>query len=225
MTLFKHSCFLCCLTPSFGVSTTSPKNSSSFHVSPTSAIIFIRSWNRHHMKNNIRYKGNVNNTSVIIFYSKVDSKNSQRWYLLRRTSRFLWFCLLLFLTSLEVFHFMAFQRHPSPFRELLPIFTPVLYFQPSSSQSDSWHFHFNFSRLFIFTMSAMVLSESFLPMDVFYPILLRFVTQTRAGTPHPESSCACPRKVVPSGWCMAFNYWCLNYKTIDLSVAPVSQKV
>ena len=34
---------------------------------PTSAIIFIKCWNRHHIKNNIRYKGNINNTSVIIF--------------------------------------------------------------------------------------------------------------------------------------------------------------
>ena len=73
MILFKHSRLLCCLMPSFGVSTTSPKNSSSFHISPTSAIIFIKSWNHHHMKNNIRYKGNINNTSVTIFYPKVDS--------------------------------------------------------------------------------------------------------------------------------------------------------
>ena len=46
----------------------SPKNSLSFNMSPTSAIIFIKCRNRHHMKNNIRYKGNINNTSVIIFF-------------------------------------------------------------------------------------------------------------------------------------------------------------
>ena len=34
---------------------------------PTSATIFIKCRNRHHIKNNIRYKGNINNTSVIIF--------------------------------------------------------------------------------------------------------------------------------------------------------------
>ena len=51
-------------------------------------------------------------------------------------------------TSMEVFHFIVFRRHPSPFRELSPVFTPILYFQPRSSQSDLRHFHFNFSRLF-----------------------------------------------------------------------------
>ena len=52
------------------------KKSSSFYISPTSVIIF-KCRNREHMKNNIRYKGNINNTSVIIFFkSKV--KNSQR---------------------------------------------------------------------------------------------------------------------------------------------------
>ena len=61
---FKHSRFLCCSIPSFGVSATSP---SSFNMSQPSAIIFIKCRNPHHMKNNIRYKGNINNTSVIIF--------------------------------------------------------------------------------------------------------------------------------------------------------------
>ena len=45
----------------------SPKNSLSFNMSPTSAIIFIKCRNCHHMKNSIRFKGNINNTSVIIF--------------------------------------------------------------------------------------------------------------------------------------------------------------
>ena len=41
MTLFKHSRFLCRPMPSFGVSTVSPKKSSSFNMFPTSAIAFI----------------------------------------------------------------------------------------------------------------------------------------------------------------------------------------
>ena len=65
--LFNSSCFLCCSVPSFGASTTSPKNSSSVNLSPTLVIIFITYRNRHQMKNNVRYKGNINNTSVIIF--------------------------------------------------------------------------------------------------------------------------------------------------------------
>ena len=86
MTLFKHSRFLCCSMPSFSVSTVSRKNSSSFNIFSTSAIIFIRCLNRHQMRNNIRYKGNINSTSVIIFlidtfdYFCKFNKNSQRWY-------------------------------------------------------------------------------------------------------------------------------------------------
>ena len=64
---FNSSHFLCCSISSFGVSTTSPKNSS-FSISSASAIIFIKCRNRYQMKNNIRYKGNTNNNSVIIFF-------------------------------------------------------------------------------------------------------------------------------------------------------------
>ena len=67
ITLFKHSRFICCSILSFGVSTLSPKKSSLFNIFSTSAIIFIRCLNRHQMRDNIRYKGNINNTSAIIF--------------------------------------------------------------------------------------------------------------------------------------------------------------
>ena len=60
------------------------KNSSSFYISPTLAIIF-KFRNRQHMKNNIRYKGNINNTSVIIFF-KSKSKTPSDVTLLGRTS-------------------------------------------------------------------------------------------------------------------------------------------
>ena len=66
---FNSSRFLYCSMPHFGVSTTSPRIFLSFNMSPTSAIIFIKCRNRYHMKNNIRYKGNINNTSVIIFFN------------------------------------------------------------------------------------------------------------------------------------------------------------
>ena len=56
--------------PSFGVSTISPKNSSSFNIFSTSGITFIKCRNCHQMKNNIRYNGNINNTSVIIFLNR-----------------------------------------------------------------------------------------------------------------------------------------------------------
>ena len=67
MILFNSSRFLCYSVASFGVSTISPKKSSSFNISSTLAIIFIIYRNHHQMKNNIRYKGNTNSTSVIIF--------------------------------------------------------------------------------------------------------------------------------------------------------------
>ena len=82
-----NSC-LCCSVPSFGVSTTSPKNSSSFNMSPTSAIIFIKGQNRQHMKNNIKYKGNTNNTAVIIFF-KTKSKELPAMVLCLGARRFL----------------------------------------------------------------------------------------------------------------------------------------
>ena len=91
-------------------------------------------------------------------------------------------------TSLEVFHFIAFRRHPShPSVSYRRVFTPILYFQPSSLQSDSRHFHFNFSGLFIFTTSVMVLSRFFYHRS-FLPYIPSLVTQMRAGTPHPGSS-------------------------------------
>ena len=91
-------------------------------------------------------------------------------------------------TSLEVFHSLLFDIIPHPSVNYHRVFTPILYFQPSSSQSDLPHFHFNFSGLFIFTVSATVSSGLFLPTGVFLPYVPSFVTQTRAGTPHPRSS-------------------------------------
>ena len=65
MTLFNSSRFLCWSMPSIGVTTTSPKNSLSFNMSPTSAIIFIKCQNGCQMK--------------IIFLIREDN-NSQRCY-------------------------------------------------------------------------------------------------------------------------------------------------
>ena len=75
MALFKHSHFLCCSIPYFGVSTISPKNSSSFNLFSTSPITFIKYRNRHQIKNNIRY-GNIDNTSVTIFFKSKSQKLS-----------------------------------------------------------------------------------------------------------------------------------------------------
>ena len=66
------------------------------------------------------------------------------------------------------------------------VFTPILYFQLSPSQSDSRHFHFNLSEIFFhsFTASATVLSGYFLPTGIFYLTLLhRHFTCTYQGCP------------------------------------------
>ena len=142
------------------------------------------------MKNNIRYNGNINNTSVIIFLNRH----------LRHFFTFLFMslgeppggfcdvgcCCCFYFTGGFPFHCFSTSSLTLPWA--IAGFTPILYFQPSSLQSDSRHFHFNFSGLFIFTTSATVLSEHFLPTGVFLPYTLLFVTQMWAGTPHPGSS-------------------------------------
>ena len=133
------------------------------------------------MKNNIRYKGNTNNTSVIIF---LKVKNSQRWYFAWENLRggfcdvvsSFYFCIFILLLYLDFicrcssFTF-AFRHHPLPFRGLSPVFTLILYFQPSPSQGDLRYFHFQLFRDLL-TASATVLSGRFLPTGFFYLTLL-----------------------------------------------------
>ena len=73
----------------------------------------------------------------------------------------------------------------------------------------------------------------FHPQAFFYLALLPqifwhvFVTQMRAGTLHTGSSyriCACPHRVVHSGWRMDLNYLYCSYKTIDLSMRQRATK-
>ena len=51
---------------------------------------------------------------------------------------------------------------PHPSVDYRRVFTPILYFQPSPSQSDLRHFHFQPFR-YLLTTTATVLSERFLP--------------------------------------------------------------
>ena len=225
MTLFKHSRFLCCSIPSFGVSKTSPKNSSSFNISATSAIIFIKCRNRYHLKNNIRYKVNI---SVIMFLirSWLNKTPSDGTCLGEPPGGFCdvgccW-CCCWFLPHWRFFISLLFDVTPHLSVSYHQVFTPILYFQPSSSQSDSRHFHFNFSRLFIFHRECF---ECFLPTVLFTPHSFVCDSDEGRNTPSRIFLCACPHRVVPSGWRMDLNYWCLNYKAIDISVVPVSHEV
>ena len=109
MTLFKHSRFLRCSLPPYGVSKMSPKKSSSFNIFPASVIAFISCLSLHHMKNNIRHKGSTASTFVIIFLIGSQLKHSQRWY-------FAWenpqgsFCD--FGSFIFVLHFVVVVLHP-----------------------------------------------------------------------------------------------------------------
>ena len=60
-----------------------------------------------------------------------------------------------------------FDISPRPSVDYRQVFRPTLWFQPSPSQSDSWHFHFQPFR-YLLTASAMVLSGHFLTTGIFY---------------------------------------------------------
>ena len=66
----------------------------------------------------------------------------------------------------------------------------------------------------------------FLPYAPSPTFLARFCdSDAGRNTPSRILLCACPHRVVPSGWRMDLNYSYCSYKTIDLSIAPVSHEV
>ena len=79
------------------------------------------------------------------------------------------FILLLFVVFLHSHFLLDIIPHPSV--DYYQDFRPILYFQPSPSQSDSPHFHFQ-PFLYLLTARATVLSKHFLPTGVFYFTLL-----------------------------------------------------
>ena len=88
--------------------------------------------------------------------------------------RFLWcwssFCCC-YCSPFVVFlylHFL-FDIIPHPFMEYSQVFKPILFFQPSPLQSNSWHFQL---FRYLLTASATVLSGHFLPTGVFLPYIL-----------------------------------------------------
>ena len=89
--------------------------------------------------------------------------------------RFLWcwssFCCC-YSSFVDVLHsHFLFNIIPHPSVDYRQVFRPILYFQPSPSQSDLRHFHFQPFR-YLLTASATVLSGHFLPTGVFYLTLL-----------------------------------------------------
>ena len=73
--------------------------------------------------------------------------------------------------SIFFIHILLFDITPHPSVDYCQVFKPILYFQPSPSQSDWWHFHFQ-PFCYLLTASATVLSGRFLPTGVFYLTLL-----------------------------------------------------
>ena len=96
---------------------------------------------------------------------------------------FISFLIFILLSFVDVLHFLSsfvdvlhsyfcfFNVMPRPSVDYHRVFTPILYFQSSPSQSDSQHFHFQPFR-YLLTTSATILSVRFLPTGVFYLMLL-----------------------------------------------------
>ena len=80
----------------------------------------------------------------------------------------------LFYIFVFVLYSLLFNVIPHPSVDYPRVFTPIVSFQPSLSESDSRHFYFNLYKILVhsFTTSATVLSKYFLPTGVFYLMLL-----------------------------------------------------
>ena len=95
---------------------------------------------------------------------------SRRFLLLMFFISFLIFILSLFV--IFFIHILLFDIIPHPSVVYRQVFTHILYFEPSPSQSDSRHFHFQPFR-YLLTGSATVLSGRFYPQAFF---TLRYFT-------------------------------------------------
>ena len=68
--------------------------------------------------------------------------------------------------------------------------------------------------------------QAFFCLELLPHILARFCdSDVGRNTPSRILLCACPHKVVLSGWHMVLNYSYCRYKTIGLRIAPVSHEV
>ena len=133
------------------------------------------------MKNNIRYKGNTNNTSVIIFLIWANpTKTPSDGTLLGEPPRRIFvvalssfhFCIfisfLIFILLLLFFMYLLFDIILHPSLDYRRVFTPILYFQRSPSQSDSRHCHFQAFRDLL-TASATLFEWAFFTHRRFLP--------------------------------------------------------
>ena len=90
-------------------------------------------------------------------------------------------CWCFCFTSLELFHSLLFNVIPHPTKSYFQDYScrhlPILYFEPSSSQSDLQHFHVDFSELFIVPWVLRFWS-CILPTAAFYLAFLPHIWDT-----------------------------------------------
>ena len=200
-----------------------------------SSISFITCRNLSHMRNNVRYKGNINNTSIflmgtLVFLCDLTKPPAMVLCLGEPPGGF---CNVgcCYFPHWRFLHFRATflcHRHS------------ILASQASKGLHQLWALPWLllvallFARLFrhIFTASAKFLSGNFLPTGFFFYLALfphifgTFCDSNAArNTPSRILLCACAHRVVPSGWRMYLNYSYCSYNTTDLSLEPVSHEV
>ena len=127
---------------------------------------------------------------------------------------------MLLLSSLEVFLFPGFfSLQPT----LLLAFSGPWRPPPSLSSTLATFSCFTFARLFCHNFTS---HRRFLPYAPWPTFLELFVTQMRAGTPRPGSSSVLDLtefSLPADSWAWTWTH--CSYKTIDLSIAPVSHEV
>ena len=144
------------------------------------------------MKNNIRYKGNTSNTSVIIFFFLIESQKLPamvlclgefpvRFLLLFISDlRFIFvssfhFCIFIFVVALHLslfFIHLLFDIIPHPSMEYIAGFLHPFYtFSPARRRVIRNTFVFNYSGIFL-PRALRFLSGRFLPIGFFYLTLL-----------------------------------------------------
>ena len=140
-------------------------------------------------------------------------------------------CCCCCFTLLEVFTFPSYFSLPPA---LHPGFSGPWRPPPALSSTLATFGYFAFARLFryICTASATVLSGRFLHTQVFFltcPPSPHFGTflWLRCGQENPiqDPPLCMPSQSCPSGWRMVLKYSFCRFKTIGLSIAPVSHEV
>ena len=112
-------------------------------------------------------KGNINNTSAITFLIGGQKLPAMLLCLGEPPVRFLWcWLLLLFFIFVVILHSLLFHVIPHPSVDYRGVFTTILYFQPSPSQSDSRQFHFQPFQELLFTVLKRALRFC---EGIFYP--------------------------------------------------------